>query len=173
MKTKIKIEIIVLILFSVCPVKAATIWTEGYHQMIPGGIYGESSIYNDVRLDIYGGQISHVFAFNTTLTNWYDGQMYYFYARDNSIVNIFGGRASDFLNATDNSQINLHAYDVTYDDITHVIEGYYYKDNSHFWFELLHGQETYSHIRVVPEPSTLFLLGLGCLLLKIGKNKRT
>jgi hypothetical protein len=155
----------VVMFFGVCPVRAV-VWTEGYHQINTGEVYGEVGIYNDVRLDIFGGEMSYLFAFDTTLTNWYDGQMSYLRANDNSVVNIFGGRLLDFLYAGESSQINLYAYEVTYNDITHFIEGKYYKDNLHFSFELLHGQDTYSHIVVVPEPSTLLFLWLGGIFIR-------
>jgi len=38
-----------------------------------------------------------------------------------------------------------------------------------FYFELLHGQDTYSHIVVIPEPSSIFLFSLGFLLFKRSK----
>ena len=174
MKTKIKTVIIMLILFSACPA-GAVIWTEGYHQMVAGENYGESAIYNDVKLDIFGGDILHVYAFNSTTTNWYEGQMYYFLAHDNSVVNIYGGGLLIGLGAGDNSQVNLYAYDIQYhltgghwDDGW--IEGRYLVTNNYFAFDLW-GQDTYSHIRTVPEPTTLFLLGLGGLLLRTIKNK--
>ncbi len=169
MKTRLFTVLAILILCGVCHVQAE-IWTEGYHQINPGEVYGEVGIYNDVRLDIFGGEMYYLFSFDTTLTNWYSGQMSYLRANNDSVVNIFGGNLLDFLYAGESSQINLYAYDVTYNDVTHFIEGNYYKDNSHFSFELLHGQDTYSHIVVVPEPSTMFLLSLGYLLLRNRKK---
>jgi hypothetical protein len=167
METKIRTVIITLILFYTCPA-GAVIWTEGYHQMVPGESYGESAIYNDVRLDIYGGSIIYVVAYDSTITNWYDGQMNYFAAGGNSIVNIYGG----FMNRLDigeNAILNLNAKDVQY----HPTGGYWnggwiegkYLNNNYFDFDV-RNENALSHITVVPEPSTLFLLGLGCLLLR-------
>ena len=170
---KIKVILTFLAVFMICgmyPLKANASWTEGHYEIYPGDVYGELEIYNDVTLDIYGGEIGHLFTFDNSFTNWFDGQMNYLRANDDSIVNIYRGRLFDFLHAGESSQINLYAYNVTYNDITHFLEGNYYKDDSFFSFELLHGQDTYSHIVVVPEPTTILLLGLGSLFV-IGKRK--
>jgi hypothetical protein len=169
MKTKIIITILALLLCGVYPVRADTVWTEGYHQINVGEVYGEVWIQNDVKLDIFGGDIFQLGALNNTITNWYDGEMGYLLSRDNSIVNIYGG-SLNFLVPYENSQINLHAYDVIYDDVTHIIEGNYYKDNSHFGFKVFPDLNGYSHIVVVPEPSTIILLGLGGFFIRKRKN---
>ncbi len=171
MKTKVIITFLAIsILCGANPVQADVVWTEGHHQINDGDVYGELGIYNDVVLDIFGGDIFYVFAFDSTITNWYDGQIDYLRANDESIVNIYGGSILDFLYAGDSSQIYLYAYNVTYNDITHFIEGNYCQDDSYFSFELLHGQDTYSHITMIPEPTTMLLLGLGGLIV-INKRK--
>ena len=173
MKTKIGTIIISLILFFNCP-SNAVIFTEGYHQMIPGEVYGESSIYNDVRLDIYGGDIAYLWTFNDTITNWYEGEMGYFVTHDNSIANILGGKILIGLGADGDSQINLYAYDIQHHLTgghwdTGWVEGRYYVTDNYFSFDLW-GQDTYSHINIVPEPTSALLLALGVLFL-IRKKK--
>jgi hypothetical protein len=156
-----------VMLFGVSSVKGV-VWTEGYHQINPGDVYGEVDIYNDVTLDIFGGDTARLAAFDTTYTNWYDGEMNTLWARDDSIVNIYGGTL-DTLAASENSLVNLCAYDIV---ITHTggfwddgqVTGKYYVGDIPFIFDLW-GQNTYLHINIIPEPSTLLLLSLGSIIL--------
>jgi len=147
--------------------QAGTVWESGHHEIFDGDVYAEIGIYNDVRLDIFGGDIGYVWAFNDTITNWYGGQMNYFVANDNSIVNIYGGTINIGLGGGDNSEINLYAYDIS---ITHTgghwdvgqVTGKYYANDTSFIFDLW-GPDTYLHINIVPEPATFLLLALGVL----------
>jgi len=154
-------------LFGVCPVRAV-VWTEGYHQINPGDGYGEIGIYNDVTLNIFGGEIHQLAAFDTTYTNWYDGEIVDLWARDDSIVNIFGGDL-DFLWAAENSNVYLCAYNVVikstggwYDQ--GYVTGTFYSNDIPFYFDL--SQDSYLHISTIPEPATLFLFSLGGLFLR-------
>ena len=156
-----------VILFGACPVSATT-WTEGHHEIFDGDAYWELYIYNDVTLDIFGGDIYRLAAYDTTYTNWYDGDMDTLWARDDSIVNILGGDL-DILWAAENSLINLYAYDVEiettggwYDQ--GYVTGYFYSNDEYFYFDL--SQDSYLHINIIPEPATLFLLSFGGLFLR-------
>jgi hypothetical protein len=187
---KILIILAVLVLFVVCPAKAV-IWTGGYHQIKTGDVYGEVDIYNDVILDIFGGNIFTLDAFDITITNWYDGQMDILRPHDDSIVNIYGGTLDTLgtggnsivnlyggnlnrLGITDNGLLNLYAYDVIYHPTGGLydrgwIEGRYIRSDLYFNLDFV-VLDTFSHINIIPEPSTLFLLSLGCLLFKKQKK---
>ena len=162
------IIVAVVILFCACPV-IATVWTEGHHEIVDGDVYWELDIYNDVTLDILGGEIGSLWTFDTTFTNWYAGQMIELRARDDSIVNIYGGVLDTFA-ASENSLVYLYAYDVV---ITHTggfwddgqVIGKYYANDISIIFDLW-GQNTYSHINIIPEPASILLLSLGGLFLR-------
>jgi len=136
-------------------VQADTVWESGHHEINDGDVYGEIWMYNDCTLDILGGEVSRLAAYDVTVTDWFGGQMLILWARDDSIVNIYGGTLGD-LWAAENSLINLYAYDVIY----HPTGGYYnlgwiegrYLDNDlYFEFDLA-GPDTFSHMNVVPQP---------------------
>ncbi len=156
----------VIMFLSILPVQAE-VWTSGHHEILDGEVHGEVYIYNDVTLDIFGGDIFRLAAFDTTITNWYNGTMDTLRPRDDSIINIYGGML-DTLGATENSIVNLYAYDLA---ITHTggfwddgqVSGKYYLDDTSFIFDLW-GQNTYLHINIVPEPASLLLLSLGSLI---------
>jgi len=186
MKTKVFTILAVVMMLIVSPVRAE-VWTSGHHEIFDGDVYGEVDIYNDVTLDIFGGDIFRLAAFDTTITKWYDGEMDTLWARDNSIINIYGG-SLDILWAAENSLVSLYSCSLerfasdqngtlnlyAYDVIHHTtggywnsgwVEGRYLIDNSYFDFDI-HGDETFSNINIIPEPTMFLLLGLGSLFLR-------
>lgn len=191
MKTKAIITILILLVLAFPAVSDAG-WTEGHHEIYPGDNYGELEIYNDVTLDIFGGEIYQLYTFDTTLTNWYDGQITYLISREQSIINICGGEALNGIGADgngifnlysslsipgislhENSLLNLYAYDVIYHTTGGMwndgwIEGYYLIDNTYFVSDI--AGDSFSHINIVPEPTTILLLGLGSLLVIRKRN---
>ncbi|MDH4240782.1 MAG: PEP-CTERM sorting domain-containing protein [Phycisphaerae bacterium] len=149
--------------------QAGTVWESGHHEIFDVEVYGELDIYNDVTLDIFGGDILRLAAFDTTITDWHDGTMDVLWVNDNSIVNIYGGSLEEMA-AIENGQINLYAYDIVHTTTgghygIGQVMGYYYSDNSYFCFDL-GNLETYSRINIIPEPSTLILISLGLLFLR-------
>jgi hypothetical protein len=177
-----------VMLLGVCPVQADTEWYSGHHVITDDNEpFGEIYIYNTVTLDILGGDIFRLDTYDTTITNWYDGQMDTLKTHDDSIVNIYGG-SLDILREAENSVVslyggslgrfasdqngflNLYAYDVIHHTTGGYwnggwVEGRYLNDNSYFDFDIP-DDDTFLHINVIPEPTTLLLFGLGGLLLR-------
>ena len=156
-QAKIMVVLGAIMLAGAYPVRADTVWLTGHHEIVDGEVYGEIYIYNDVTLDILGGDIFRLAAYNTTLTDWFAGEMDTLWTRDDSIVNIFGGQLGG-LSSQHNSVVNLCAYDIVfepsggYDDGW--IYGKYYADDSSFAIHL--GADTYVHVNIIPEPATTY-----------------
>jgi hypothetical protein len=183
-----KVVFALLILLSIRSPLTAEVWTSGHHEIYDGDPYGEVLIYNDVQLDIFGGDLVYVWAYDNTITNWYDGEMGYFVAHDDSIVDIYGGKVLITLGADANSVVNLYSSDLiemvslwdnsvlnlyAYDVIHHAtggysddgwIEGKYILDDTEFSIDLI--KDSFSNINIVPEPSTLLFFSLGGLILR-------
>jgi len=168
-RKKIMTILVVIMLFGVGRVQADTVWTEGYHEINDGDVYGEIWMYNDATADMFGGDVGKLETFDVTGFDMLGGEVDRLYVHDYSTVNIFGGTLYT-LEATENSLFYIYAYDVTYDPLgggysNGWLEGTYFSDDSRFGFSLF-AQDTYLHITVIPEPSTILLLSLGGLLVR-------
>lgn len=162
----------ILVFFGISTVQASFLWTEGYHQINTNETYDDVTIINNVTLNIFGGTITtSLLTGDNTLTNWYAGQIDRLGVYDNAVVNIYGGSLQIGLWLVSNSQVNLYAHDII---LTHTggnmnhgqISGTYnLNPQQTFTFDLWDA-DTYTHINIVPEPSTILLLGIGCLLLR-------
>jgi len=82
---------------------------------------------------------------------------------------MYGGLVTDSLNAWDSATVNIFGYDLVK---TSSGGAYGYGQVYGYWFDdtpftiNLSTAETYSHITLIPEPTSLLLLALGGLLLK-------
>ena len=91
------------------------------------------------------------------------------WTRDDSIVNIYGGDLG-ILSAADDSSVSLYAYDVIYYPTGGYydhgwVEGKYFANDLYFDFDF-GGSDTFSHITVVPEPTSVLLFAFGGLFLR-------
>jgi hypothetical protein len=172
MKTKIITIVAAVVLAVVGPAQADTVWLSGHHEIVDGDVYTEIWMYNDATADMFGGDVFKLETFDITGFDMFTGVMDILDVHDNSTINIHGGILGT-LGAADDSSVNLYAYDVIY----HPTGGYYgrgwlegkYLDNDlHFSYDLIH-MDSISHINVVPEPTTILLLGLGAFL--VGKKR--
>jgi len=97
------------------------------------------------------------------------GTTKYVGAGDSSIMHLYGGAITDCLGAQDSSRINIYGYGFNYDPLAGSRAGGqltgFWLDDTPFSIDL-YDPETYSHITLIPEPTSLLLLALGGLLLK-------
>ena len=161
--------IILTVLFVVYPAQGDIEWTSGHYEIVDGDIYGEIRIYNDVTLDIFGGDIYKLETYDTSMTDWYEGEMTELWVCDDSFVNLYGGSLDRFA-PYQNGELNLFAYDVIhYTTGGHYdwgwLEGKYIANDLSFSFDFII-PDSYSRINVVPEPATLLLFGLGTIILR-------
>jgi hypothetical protein len=157
---------ILIILARTYPAIATTItyiWTDA------DPYYDEVFLENDASLDFLSGSFGKLSTLNNSWANLDGGTMTNLWATGNSSVNYYDG-ALDWIDAGDNSKVYLYAYDISYDPTGGIngdgfVQGYFYKDDSEFSFSCWN-QGTYSHIEIVPEPSTFLFITFGALALR-------
>ncbi|MHC4625135.1 MAG: PEP-CTERM sorting domain-containing protein [Planctomycetota bacterium] len=103
------------------------------------------------------------------IVNMTAGTVDYLGAGDWGIINLYGGTISENVGATGSSTVNIYGYDFDYDPTAGAYDGGqltgFWLNGSPFTLDL-YGGETYSHINLIPEPSSLILLGAGVLFAK-------
>ena len=162
---------------------------------ISGGYIAEFSMYDNTTADITGGQISilwgqgsssvDVYAGSdisllrpndSSTSNVYDGTVDYLFALGYSITNIYGG-FFDEIAAEDFSSVNLYVESYDWDPTGGaryggLITGVWLESNESFNIDLV-SEGTINHLNFVPEPTTLFLFGIGGLMLRRRKNEKS
>ena len=99
--------------------------------------------------------------------NMFGGTVEYLIAGDFGTLDLYGGVITDSLGAWESSLVNVHGYDL-YKTTIGGIYGYgqvsgFYLDDKPFTIDF-YNAETYSHVNLIPEPSTLVLMGFGVLV---------
>lgn len=144
--------------------------------------------YNTSIANVSGGSVAGLDAWNHSTVNFTDsaiggtigardfgtlnmtgGSTEYLGAGYSGTINIYAGLVTDSLNAWDSATINIFGYDLVKTSSggrygCGQVYGFF-ADETAFTIEFS-TYETYSHVNLIPEPSSLFLLGFGALLLK-------
>jgi hypothetical protein len=180
----------VVVLLAVCQAWADIVFDSGYN------IYDDSNGYNyevwvtnDAHLDVLGGSMwkleltnlatSNIYSGDielltlnhNTFVNIYSSDVNFLAIQDYTVVNIHGGTLNYFA-AVESSLAYLYAYDVNYHSSGGLggegwIEGKYISNDTPFSFSF-YNDVSYSHINIVPEPTTLLLMGLGAIIVRFG-----
>ncbi|MCJ7728990.1 MAG: PEP-CTERM sorting domain-containing protein [Sedimentisphaerales bacterium] len=176
-KKKILICLMVVLLSGTYLALADTGWDSGHHYILDGETYGEIWMYNDATADMLGGYVYQLGALDSSRFNMFAGTMDILMVRYNSIVNIYGGTLGSLnVYLDENGLVNLYAYDVAY----HPTGGGYYHDCPWMGGKYIGNDQDFafvlspaatSHINIIPEPTTLLLLGTGLISL-LARDKR-
>ncbi len=176
MKTKIFmiLTILFVILFSTTLVKADLVFDSGYNIFDDNDpYYNEVWVINDAVLDVLGGAMWKLELTDYAMANVYSGNIDLLVAYHNTVVNIHGGTL-DSLISGHNNLVYLYAYDVIYHPTGGLqdgwIEGRYYSNNELFSFSF-GNSTTYAHLNIVPESTSILLLGIGGMLLRKKSNR--
>jgi len=168
---KMGIAGLIVFFLGVLPAKADTVWDYGHHEINIGDMYGEIWMHNDATADMFGGYVQQLGTLDSSEFDMFGGTIYRMLIRYDSSVNIHGGTISSLIIYEDeNGVINLYAHDVTYyptgGPVYNLswIDGYYNQGNIYFSYDI--SGSDMSNINVVPEPTTILLLGLGGLILR-------
>jgi len=165
----------VVMLVGHCPIRAVTHWENGHYEVVDGDYFDEILMHRDSTADIWGGQVDEMVTFQNSILNMFGGTISGLFTEDDSTINIYGGTLGHLASAGFSS-VYLYAYDVIHTTTggrwnDGQVMGKYYADDSDFLFDLKY-QDTYSHITVVPEPTTLLLLSLGGLMIRQKRYSR-
>jgi len=187
---KIRIlSVLVLVLLSGGAAEATLIYEDWLiHE---GDDYDIVSVLNDATLGMTGGKVEHLHTDGSSTLNLFDGMVSWLIASDTSTMNIYGGLIEHALIVDRQSSVNLFGGTITEGvTIPHSgrvnVYGYgfdfrsgwegngwlsgYWLDDTPFSIYFMDSAEPFpgSQIVLIPEPSTLFLLLLGGLVVKKG-----
>jgi hypothetical protein len=141
---------------------------------ISGGIINILDSWDASILTLVGNpQINELGVSFSGRANIFGGTINFLKVGSSNPVNLYGGIISDYLRAT--STVNIYGYGFQYDPLAGDYQGGqltgFWLDDTPFSIDLYYNYkqgglliDTYSHIVLIPEPATIFLIGLGVLM---------
>jgi len=174
MKAKIFTVVVVIVLSVVIPARGLDVdfYEDGVIQN--GDEYYYANVYNDAMVDVTGGFVYYLHAYDTSTLNIFSGSdMRYLKLKDLSTAHLHGGLIEHVLSLDDTGTAHFYGYDFHFDSLGGSAgQGFltgYWVDSSPFEINLHHWNQsnTYNLIfHEIPEPSSLILFALGTFLLK-------
>lgn len=156
-----------------------------------GFSYGSGGIirvHDSATLNVLGGSVSAFTSLqNSSQANMYSGYIFSLGLYSSSVFNMYGGRVDTFMYnysySDPNITINIYGSDFTYTPYGELRE----LPGEQVWISKLTGTGLYGNsityygipdpsihpnIHLIPEPATLFFVGLGILGLRVKRTKR-
>ncbi len=141
---------------------------------ISGGVHSAAVAWNNATINVFNN--ADLIGLSTRsfgTLNISGGLIQNLHGRESGIVNLYGGMITDHISANDYSFVNVYGYDLDKES-TGGSYGYgqvfgYWMNNNPFVIDI-YDSETFSRINLIPEPSSMFLVGLGALFLKTKKE---
>jgi hypothetical protein len=152
-------------------------WIDGHLDINEGDIYdGQMFIIDYGSVDVFGGDIGKLETWGYSTAAIYGGTIDILYATKDSVVDLHKAFDVGKLGAFDNSIVNIYTDSFTLSTEegeygNGYIEGTYYNTATTFHIPFYH-ENTYLHVRAIPEPATLLLVAIGGLLVSKRNHPR-